>query len=257
MKSYNSFGTICILGPCNFTYAVCDLEYILNEDNSFKYIFKPNYSVIELLSSDIFQGIPGLNLDLRKEEYIRDDRIPTFISERVPSEAREDYYELLAKRNMDFMDPILYLIRSNEQYSGDKLFVIERHNHTRISFNDYVGYETNSTLVKNILSNICLGNDILIGKQLIDDSNRKSFHDVFLAIYSRSLENNKYLQYKGIEEAKNSNKYKGRKAIQVDKLLFLEYVDKVSKKKMTAKSAAEELGISIDKYYRLKKQLQN
>ena len=94
MKTYISKGKICIKGHYNLIYAVCDITYQLNEDDSFKYVFEPNYSVIELTDTSFFQGIPGLNLDLKKKEYIR-TKIPTFISERVPSRNREDYVELL------------------------------------------------------------------------------------------------------------------------------------------------------------------
>ena len=31
--------------------------------DTFKYIFTPYYDVIDLLNSDIFQGLPGLELD--------------------------------------------------------------------------------------------------------------------------------------------------------------------------------------------------
>ncbi|MDD7043622.1 MAG: recombinase family protein, partial [Mollicutes bacterium] len=115
MKAYISKGTICIKGPFQLIYAVCKITYQLNEDDSFKYVFEPNYSVISLLDSSIFQGIPGLNLDLKRKEYIR-IKTPTFIAERVPSKKREDYLDLLAKVDMDYMDPIEYLIRSKEQY---------------------------------------------------------------------------------------------------------------------------------------------
>ncbi len=67
MKCYTSKGTICIPGDFNLIYAVCDLTYELYEDDTFRYTFEPRYSTIDLLSSKYFQGIPGLNLDLRRE----------------------------------------------------------------------------------------------------------------------------------------------------------------------------------------------
>ena len=254
MNSYKSYGTICVKGPCNLIYAICDIEYILNDNETFKYVFKPNYSVIELLNNNVFQGIPGINIDLKKEEYIRENIIPTFISERVPSESREDYYDLLSKNNMEYMDHILYLIRTKEQYSGDKLFVTEKHNHEIIKINN--DHINSINYLRNIMSNICLGNNILIENNEINDKNRKIFHDIFLNLYSKEIENRKELQSDGIEKAKSLNKYKGRKPIFVDELLFLELEEKVNKKEITAKAAAEKLGISIDKYYRFKKKLQ-
>lgn len=39
-------------------------------------------------------------------------------------------------------------------------------------------------------------------------------------------------------------------------MLFLELLTKVENKEITPKEAAKELGISIDKYYRVKRKLQ-
>ena len=62
---------ICLDDDLGLTYRVSKIKYVLSEDESFSYTFTPNYSVIDLLTSNLFQGIPGLNLDLRKPRYIR------------------------------------------------------------------------------------------------------------------------------------------------------------------------------------------
>lgn len=253
MRQFKSAGTICVRGPFSLVYALCDLEYQLDESGSFIYTFTPNYSVIDLLTTDYFQGIPGLNLDLKKQEYIRENQTPTFIAERVPSENREDYYDLLSRANLDFMDPIKYLINTSEQYSGDELFVINKHQKEVVSFKDFCGHNTNASLIKKILLNICLGNDITINNQTINDENRKIFYDVLLALYSRSFKTQKESQKEGVEKAKLNGAYKGRKPVKVDTMLFLEMLEKVSNKEINAKEASAKLGISIDKFYRLKK----
>ena len=255
MKKYISKGTICIKGSYGLIYAVCNLTYELNNDDTFRYIFEPNFSVINLLDSTIFQGIPGLNLDLKKEKYIR-TKTPTFISERVPSKKREDYVDLLAKVNLEFMDPIEYLIRTKEQYFGDFLFVRQFEERKKVSFDNFSGKQTNAALMKEILSNICLGNDVSINKQIINDDNRKIFHDILIYFYSRTYNLNKENQIKGIEKAKKEGSFKGRKPIKVDEMLFIEFLDKVKNKELNPKEAANHLGISIDKYYRLKNKLQ-
>ena len=71
MKTYKSKGIISLKGPFNIVYKLCEIEYILYEDETFEYDFTPNYCVMSLMSSYYFQGIPGLNLDLKKEKYIR------------------------------------------------------------------------------------------------------------------------------------------------------------------------------------------
>lgn len=255
MKTFISKGTICVNGPYHLLYKVCDIFYYLNSDDTFKYVFKTNYPVIDLIESKYFQGIPGLNLDLRKLEYIRENKTPTFISERVPSKNREDYLELLSEVNMDYMDPIEYLLRTKMQYSGDKLFLKPYEDKKTIVLNED-GHETNNALIKMILQDICFGNDIIINSQKIDDSNRKMFHDIFIDLYARSYKQMKTKQKEGIEEAKASNKYKGRKPIQVDTMKFLDVLSRVNKNEISYIEAVNELGISVAKYYRLKKKLE-
>lgn len=251
MREYKSFGTICVKDKYGFIYALCKIEYILNEDDNFKYIFKPNYSVIELLGPNLFQGIPGLNLDLKKEEYIRDNINPTFISERVPSKNREDYYELLSSVNMTYMDPIKYLILTKDQYSGDNLFVIPYEEKKIIEINS--SSMNNITLIKNVLLNLCLGNDIMMNDTVINDDTRKAFYNTFLPMYIKSYNFNKLKQKEGIEKAKREGKYKGRKPIKVDMLVFNDLQERLEKKQITRQQLLDYLGISKDKYYRLKK----
>ena len=106
MQSHLTKGIICVKDELNIEYRVCIIEHLENEDGSFEYRFFPNYPVIDLLNSDVFQGIPGLHLELKEKVYIRKNILPVFISERVPSVNREDYYEILDEVNMKFMDPI-------------------------------------------------------------------------------------------------------------------------------------------------------
>ena len=48
-----------------------------------------------------------------------------------------------------------------------------------------------------------------------------------------------------------------KKQIDADILAFYDLLEKVKRKELTNRKAAELLGISIDKYYRIKKKLQN
>lgn len=257
MRSYYSKGTICVRGDFDIIYRLCTLEYTLNEDETFCYVFTPNYSVIDLLDCRYFQGIPGLNLDLRREKYIRDNYLPTFIEERVPQKNREDYYELLDLVNMDFMDPIEWLIRTPLQYFGDNFFMMRYEEKKTISIKDFSIHKTNSELSKNILEEIAYGNDVIINEDKIDDSNRKVFHELLMLFYSRSYEVNKNKKQEGIEKAKRNGKYKGRKPIDYDEELFKDFLIKIENKEMKPTEAINILGISIDKYYRERKKLLN
>ena len=255
MKCYTSKGTICIPGDFNLIYAVCDLTYELYEDDTFRYTFEPRYSTIELLSSKYFQGIPGLNLDLRRDKYIRENILPTFISERVPSDKREDYQELLEEAGLEYMDPIQYLINTKLQYFGDPLFMMKEQVKKTVCLDKENSQENNIALIKKFLTNLCLGNDIKLNNQIIRDDNRKIFHDVFLGIYARSYEAKKNAQAIGIKNAKEQKKYKGRKPTPIDTIKFLELESMVKKEQFTVKEASKELGISIDRYYRYRKKL--
>ena len=66
-------------------------EYSYTE---FEYIFEPYYEVIDSIMG--FKGIQGLNLSLRKKEYIRKNIIPSFIYEHSPL-------------NFDFVDNMCYV----------------------------------------------------------------------------------------------------------------------------------------------------
>lgn len=83
MESKTYEATICLRNQ-GLVYYLCDISYTVDANDNYDYVFTPNYSVIDLLDSSVFQGIPGLNLDDRKPKYIRKNTIPTFISERVP-----------------------------------------------------------------------------------------------------------------------------------------------------------------------------
>ena len=255
MKTYYSRGLIVVKDKFNISYLLSKIEYFYNEDETFKYVFTPSYSTISLLKSDIFQGLPGLNLDIKKEKYERINRVPVFISERVPNKNREDYYELLKEVNMEYMDPIEYLIRVKGQYFGDPYFVIAYKDKEKIDLDNLKGKYTNTELIKIILDNIAIGNDIIFNDTLINDDNRKLIYDILIKLYKRSVTYKKEKQLEGISLAKINGKYKGRKRIEIDVINFLNYLNKINNKEITVKEACKNLGITIDKFYREKKRI--
>ena len=255
MKTYYSRGLIVVKDKFNITYLLSKIEYFCNEDETFKYVFTPSYSTISLLKSDIFQGLPGLNLDIKKEKYERINRVPVFISERVPNKNREDYYELLKEVNMEYMDPIEYLIRVKGQYFGDPYFVIAYKDKEKNDLDNLKGKYTNTELIKIILDNIAIGNDIIFNDTLINDDNRKLIYDILIELYKRSVTYKKEKQLEGISLAKINGKYKGRKRIEIDVINFLNYLNKINNKETTVKEACKNLGITIDKFYREKKRI--
>ena len=65
------------------------------DDQNYQYIIKPYWECIDSLPKGLFQGIPGINMDLRRQVYFRVNMTPSFISMRTPSEAREDVRHLM------------------------------------------------------------------------------------------------------------------------------------------------------------------
>ena len=254
MKSSLTKGIICLRDGVNIEYRVCALEYLLSEDGSFEYRFYPNYGVIELLDVGTFQGIPGLDLDLKKEVYVRENIVPVFISERVPSERREDFHELLQKEGMSYMDPIEYLIRTKERYSGDDFYMMPYEEPKTVDVEKIKGKANAFGVTKIILDNLASNNRVCLeGSEINDPKVFKTLH----CLYRMQYQNLKDRQAQGIKAAKEGAHYAGRKKKNVDALVFLDYLDKIKKKELTNRQAAEKLGISIDKFYRVKKELQN
>ena len=104
MRELTTTGLICVRDDYGIEYVVSKISYTVREDESYKYVFTPNYSVIDLLTYNEYQGIPGLKMELRKEEYVRENMVPVFISERSPNKNREDLWELLAEVGLDYQD---------------------------------------------------------------------------------------------------------------------------------------------------------
>ena len=65
MKSIITKGIICVKDNLNIEYRLCKIEHILNDDETYKYIFTPDYFVIDLLDSSQFKGFLGIILALR------------------------------------------------------------------------------------------------------------------------------------------------------------------------------------------------
>lgn len=255
MKTHSSKASICVRGEFGIVYRLCEISYFADEEGSFRYVFKPHYEVIELIAPPYFEGIPGLDLDLRREEYTRENRVPVFISERVPGENRADLQELLEKVGLDRMEPLEYLLRTKEQYFGDPLFLLPCRERRSVALDGIKGKQTNSSLIRRALEAICYGDEVKVGEVRIDSSNSRLFFEVFSFLYRRSYEQREEARKEGIEKAKAEGRYKGRKPIPVDTMGFLEALEKVEKKELSPKEAAKRLGISIDKYYRLKRKL--
>ena len=250
MKEIVTRGDICLKDDYNLTYKVADINYTEREDESFVYEIKPNYSVINLLDTKDFQGIPGLNLDLKKKSYIRENVIPVFISERTPAKNREDLWTLLKECDMQYLNQLEWLIRTHTQYSGDKLFV-KRPEDKTIEIDSISNLGNRSAVIcRKMLETICYGNEVISPSFIIDDRNRKQYFDLLLALYSTER---KFLDSQrsiGIAKSAKNGNYKGRTKIKIDKLVAQEIFMDYQAKKINSTEAARKLGISNSTFLR-------
>lgn len=184
MKENITSGIICLKDDLGLEYRICRIDQIVRDDGHYRYTFKPNYSVIDMLPPALYQGIPGLDLDLRKEEYVREDRIPVFISERTPDENRADLWELLQSAGMDHLNRLEWLIRTDLQYFGDRLYVIKFEESRCIDMRD--SELTFRVMTMRVLKNICAGNDVMLPHITIDDSNRTMAYFLLTDILSKN-----------------------------------------------------------------------
>ena len=264
MKKQIVKATIVAVDKLKIKYPVCYLKQIYFEDDTYRYEFKPYYDIIDLLDPSVFQGIPGLNLELRKDVYIRENKLPTFIYERTPQKNREDLLELLDEVHLDYLDHLEWLIRTDKYYSGDNFIVEKYFSPTTKKYPADVHYgdqitaknitelsKSNSKVLKFLLDVITHGATLVTDTFSIDASNRKMMHGVVYPLYSNELQAFKAKQRFGIEMGAKKNKYKGRKRLEVSILLLDEIIKKRERKEITIDEAMKELGISSKRtFYR-------
>ena len=252
MREIVTSGYICLDDEYGFTYRVARIEYREQEDGNYSYTFIPFYNVIELLSTKLFQGIPGLDLSLKKERYVRENMTPVFISERTPGENRENLWELLEACNMEYLNRLEWLIRTDTRYSGDLMYVIRAEEEEKnIEIENLGTLESRSVgLVRRLLEVICYGGTVKTSDFSLNDSNRKELYALLMTLY---LKEKKYIEKRkkeGIRKAAKTGKYKGREKIQIDDTRLMEIMWEYEANKITGTEAAGKLNISLSTFNR-------
>lgn len=264
MKKHLTKATIFAVDKLGSKYPVCYLEQIYYEDDGFEYIFKPHYNIIDLLDSEVFQGIPGLNLDLRKESYIRKNSIPTFIYERTPQKNREDLWELLGEVGLDSLNHLEWLLRTDKVYTGDNLIVeayiepqVHRHPDQanygdRFILEDMAEGFTNLDAFIKFLHEVTIkGASLEADDFFINEDNRKFSFALMHLMYEDAVTQKKKAQQAGINKAKKAGKYTGRKRIPVSIPLLHEVIQRREQGEISLEEAMNELGIkSKSTFYR-------
>ena len=260
MRTITTSGVIRVRDELGFACHVARVDFTESEDGTFEYAFTPRYAVIDMLSATVFQGIPGLDLDMRKPRYIRQNMTPTFIEERTPSERRENLQELLDACGMTYLNRLEWLIRTNMRYSGDLLY-IERWEPTDekhvVDLDDALSRTARSAqAVHMLLEQICNGNDVATSAFTINDGNRAACYHLLETLLAKERTYLANRREEGIAEAERAGRHRGRKRTEVSLADLDAARHALHNGLTTADKAAASLGISRTTLYRRLKELE-
>lgn len=252
MREVVTRGEICLEDPeTAIEYRVAAIEYRVREDETFAYIVTPNYSVIDLLGEPLFQGIPGLNLDLRRERYVRENRTPVFVSERAPAESREDIRALLDEVGMEYLDKLEWLMRTDTRYGGDNLYVRRPAENDPLEVGDFASLAGGAREVLGlVLEALAAGREVRGDGFAIDDANRKDFHGLLRALYLKVGGPARESRGSSAPDSPRARRGRGRKRKPVDAIRYEYAVVRFEHGQITADQAAREAGMSRATFFR-------
>ncbi|MCM1244392.1 MAG: recombinase family protein [Roseburia sp.] len=273
MPEYTNAGVIKAIGRYGEKYSVAKIEYQTFADGQYQYVFTPYWDIIDGIQAGVFYGIPGIDMKMRRKVYYRVNVQPVFITERSPSEDREDVQELMESVGLGHYDRFEWLIRTGLFYGNDNL-VVERYRAGRrcyrygeepilpemLRYGDRVMIKSHDTVSKNptvyterVLGLLGAGAEIVFEKEgiVIDERNRSSVMAILGHQYYRSRLLQIKKREKGVSAAKKRGAYRGRKPIVIDELTLRRVSEQFRTKKITEVQAMKRLGIrSRSTFYR-------
>lgn len=278
--AYRNSGIIKVLTSDGDKVQVGRITYEAFENEEFQYIITPFWEIIDTLSSDVFQGIPGIDMELRLEHYYRVNYVPVFMTERTPGPNREDLWELLDSVNLNYYDRLEWLIRTDLRAAVDNLIVERARDTVRNA------YAADWKELERLITDGQYGDQITVANLQILGHNSKEctkmlnrlmhygirlvsheehldmkpedykvFMPVIEMMYELDKKERKQKQIDGIEKAKNKGVYQGRKRKQVDENLFKEAVQRFRGHEISLQETLELTGLSKATFYRRVKEL--
>ncbi len=262
--AYINSGIIKAVMNTGEKISVAQIDYQEFDEENFQYIISPYWEIVDGLPAAVFQGIPGIDIELRLKDYYRVNYIPTFIAERTPSENREDLWELLGAVGLDYYDRFEWLLRTNLRSGNDNL-IVERRRMTprtekysfdilaKLQYGDKVVVESLDTFASTtaefsnaVFTAVTNGIDIVAdsGQVLIDSMARGVM--VSMELSKRMLQRREQAtrQQEGIERARREGKYLGRKPIAVDEEVLRQVATELEEGLITVEDAMERTKIS-------------
>lgn len=268
---YASSGIIKAVMKNGEKVSVAQIDYQEFDEENFQYVFSPYWEIVDGLPASVFQGIPGIDMKLRLKSYYRVNYIPTFISERTPSESREDTMELMDSVGLDYCDRFEWLLRTKMRAANDNLIVERRRKEKMIrqfapdilfdmQYGDQLIVEsmrtigdTTAVLTDRMFHILASGIDIVTqdGQVLVDMTTRSAMLPYMmtqrLMAYHEKISNLRM----GIEQAKKEGKYTGRKPIEVDETMLRQIANELDAGIITVEEAMKRTKInSRSTFYR-------
>ena len=277
IPSYINSGIIKAVMNNGDKVSVAQIDYQEFDEENFQYVISPYWEIVDGLPASVFQGIPGIDMDLRLKDYYRVNYIPTFISERTPSESREDLWELLDSVGLDYYDRFEWLLRTNMRAANDNLIVERRRMEetvkqfasgviSSLQYGDKVIVESLETiadttvgLADGMFSIVAGGVDVITqsGQVLVDAMTRAAMVPYMITQRILSRRERAANRQEGIEQAKKHGKYTGRKPIEIDENALRQVVRELDEGLISVEEAMKRVKInSRSTFYRKIKALQ-
>lgn len=271
VPTYVNSGIIKAVMKSGEKISVAQIDYQEFDEENFQYVISPYWEIVDGLPASVFQGIPGIDMDLRLKDYYRVNYIPTFIAERTPSESREDLWELLESVDLDYYDRFEWLLRTKMRAANDNLIVERRRIEETVGqftsgiisglqYGDKVIVEsmesiadTTAGLTDGMFNIVTSGIDVVTesGQVLVDSMTRAAMIPYMVAQRIMSRRERISLQQAGIEQAKKDGKYAGRKPTPVDENVLRQVAKELDEGIITVEEAMKRTKInSRSTFYR-------
>lgn len=271
VPTYVNSGIIKAVMKSGEKISVAQIDYQEFDEENFQYVISPYWEIVDGLPASVFQGIPGIDMDLRLKDYYRVNYIPTFIAERTPSESREDLWELLESVDLDYYDRFEWLLRTKMRAANDNLIVERRRIEETVGqfasgiisglqYGDKVIVEsmesiadTTAGLTDGMFNIVTSGIDVVTesGQVLVDAMTRAAMIPYMVAQRIMSRRERISHQQAGIEQAKKDGKYAGRKPTPVDENVLRQVAKELDEGIITVEEAMKRTKInSRSTFYR-------
>jgi hypothetical protein len=238
-------GEIVLSYRTSILFKVAKISYEKFDDEEYQYSIEPYYDVIDGLPSSIFQGIPGIDLSLRRPVYYRVNMTPVYVTERSPSESREGLKALLKEAGMSYLNRLEWMVKTNHSYMGDSFLTLPL---------DYP-YET-TVQSGSLLSFLSCVLKLLGSRTRIEimgvsfrDEERPTLIKAYLAEYMDLCRRMAPAIALGQRKAKSRGAYRGRKRLVIDALKL----DDLTAQGKSEAEIAHALGVSRTTLYRYRK----